>query len=262
MPRISLNEKPESIPAQSLWPLIISSFGALIAAPVYISFLDHPLIRSTGWPLFLLAGIGAISGAFYGRWDERAWVRVCGFANIALLTIFTIWFFWVAALPAPAAKALSIDRAPDFTLPDQNGRPITLSNIYSSQSVLLVFYRGLWCPVCSSELRGLAGIDEDLKKAGVRLLAVSVDAPQKSLLAAARFDFKFPLLSDADHTAIREYGVLHPRGGPDNEDVALPAQFLINREGRIVWRRIAGRIQDRPDPIDVLEIARKQSSAS
>lgn len=92
----------------------------------------------------------------------------------------------------------------------------------------------------------------------MRLFVISADAPDRSQKLIERNDLKFAFLSDRERTVIRDYGVLHAGGGPSGEDIALPAYFLIDRDGRILWRRVAARIQDRPDPREVLSILREK----
>ncbi len=169
---------------RALWPLVVATCAALIAAPVYLALLDVPLIRSTAWPMFLLVGIGAIAGAIYARRDDRLWVRLTGSANVGLLALACLWFFWLASLPKASSAAETLTVAPDFQLPDQDGRQIALSNLTRGGPVLLVFYRGSWCPFCVSELKGLSGISEEMQRLGVRIVAVSVD-PQRSAQQAA-----------------------------------------------------------------------------
>lgn len=243
---------------RALWPLVVATCAALIAAPVYLALLDVPLIRSTAWPMFLLVGIGAIAGAIYARRDDRLWVRLTGSANVGLLALACLWFFWLASLPKASSAAETLTVAPDFQLPDQDGRQIALSNLTRGGPVLLVFYRGSWCPFCVSELKGLSGISEEMQRLGVRIVAVSVDPQRSAQQAAARLDLKFPLLSDAMRSAITSYGVVHRGGGPNNEDIAIPSHFLISRDGHILWRHIAERLQDRPDPQALLKVVRER----
>lgn len=253
MARYKITAQDSAISARPLWPLLAASAGTLIAAPLYVALLDVPLIRATGLPIFLLTGVAAVAGAIYVRRDDRGWVRIGGAANMLAILAAACWFFWLAALPVPQAAAAALEQAPDFRLLDQNRRPVALSELYRRGKVLLVFYRGSWCPFCVSELRGLASVHDELMQSGVQIVAVSVDPISKTSTAAERLGLRFPLLSDTERTAIRAYGLVHAGGGPGGEDVALPAQFLIGRDGRILWRRLAGRIQDRPDPRAVLE---------
>ena len=67
------------------------------------------------------------------------------------------------------------------------------------------------------------------------MLAVSVDAPADSRKVTEAYALAFPLLSDPHAEVIEAYGVEHPDGGLDGT-IARPATFLIDREGRVVWR--------------------------
>lgn len=260
--RIDITGSEVTAPPRALWPLLAATLACLVAGPLYLALLDFPLIRSTAWPMFLLVGIGAVAGAVYARRDDRFWVRLTGSANVIMLALACVWFFWLAALPKAAAAAETLTVAPDFQLPDQDGRQIALSNLTRGGPVLLVFYRGSWCPFCVSELKGLSGISEEMQRLGVRIAAVSVDPPRSAQQAASRLDLKFPLLSDAMHSALTSYGVVHRGGGPGGEDIAIPAHFLIARDGRILWRHVAERLQDRPDPQALLKVAREHAKQS
>ncbi len=99
-----------------------------------------------------------------------------------------------------------------------------------------------------SELRGLGVIHEELAKRGGGVIAISVDTPEESKRVVERNKLPFPILSDPDLAVIDAYGLRHAGGGPDGGDIAIPAHFLIGAEGRIRWKRVASRIQDRSDP--------------
>lgn len=259
MTRVTLSLTEASISPRPLWPLGIAAGAALLAAPIYLFLLDVPLIRATGWPMFALAGAAAVVGLFYARRDDRTWVRIAGGANLAFTGAIAVWFFWALSLPAADAKSATFTAAPPFELSDQNGRIVSLRDELRSGSVLLVFYRGSWCPFCVSELRGLSGISAELKRLGVGILAVSVDSAARSQSAAERLDLKFPLLGDHERSVIREYGVVHARGGPNGDDIAIPAHFLLDSRGQIVWRHIGDRVQSRPDPQEILRIVREHA---
>jgi peroxiredoxin Q/BCP len=91
-----------------------------------------------------------------------------------------------------------------------------------------------------------------LKEKGGRLLAVAVDSPQQSRRVVEGNDLPFPILCDTEREVVRAYGLLHEDGGQTG-DIAIPAHILIDRGGRIVWRRLSDKVQDRPDPQEVLQ---------
>lgn len=102
-----------------------------------------------------------------------------------------------------------------------------------------------------AELRGLGEISAALGQAGGTVLAISADPPAKARQVALSNKLDFPVLSDASLEAIRAYGVLHAAGRA-GRDIALPANFLIDRNGQIVWQHVARRVQDRAEPAEIL----------
>lgn len=93
---------------------------------------------------------------------------------------------------------------------------------------------------------------------GGRLIAVSVDSPTTNRRVVAANRLPFPILSDESRAVVRQLGLLHAKGAPDGSDVAIPAQFLIDRTGRVVWEHVAQRIVDRPEPGAVLREVRSK----
>lgn len=103
-----------------------------------------------------------------------------------------------------------------------------------------------------AELVGLRDVSDELGRRGGRLLAISVDAPEDSAKVVKKHNLPFPILADVDRKAIAAYGLVHHGGGLKKEDVAIPAHVLIERGGKIAWRYVARKIQDRPYPSTVL----------
>ncbi len=106
------------------------------------------------------------------------------------------------------------------------------------------------------ELRGLGAISNDLEKLGVRLLAVSVDPPERSREIVKRLKLPFPILSDKNTRLTQEMGLLHKSGGPGGVDIAIPAHVLIGTDRRIRWKYVSKRIHDRLAANEVLEHVR------
>ena len=98
------------------------------------------------------------------------------------------------------------DKAPDFTLPDQRGNPVSLSGL-RGKTVVLYFYPKADTPGCTAQACGVRDHHADYEHAGAVVLGVSPD-PVKPI---AKFDEKyglgFPLLSDEDHSVAEAYGV-------------------------------------------------------
>jgi peroxiredoxin (alkyl hydroperoxide reductase subunit C) len=86
----------------------------------------------------------------------------------------------------------------------------------------------------------------------IRVAAISVDPPETSRELAGSQGYTFPLLSDPSLETIRRYGVAHEEGRVDGEDIARPAEFLIDAGGTVRWLNLSESITARARPGEVL----------
>lgn len=150
-------------------------------------------------------------------------------------------------------------RAPDFTLRRMSGGTVTLSSFRGKKNVVLVFYRGYWCPYCIKQLAGMRQLLDSEMKKGTELLAVSVDdsaGTQRTIgrISADGIAPDFAFLSDPDHAVIARYGILNPSGG--DRGIPHPATYVIDRDGVVRWRDIETDYKIRPTNDAVLAAVR------
>ena len=136
------------------WPIWVGFVVVVAGLFSYGFFVRFPTTRDFPWANFLLLGIGAallIVGLFraFGRPQVyRGKISGSIFAAIAVLVIafFSYEIFYVLRqVPASAGAPRVGQKAPDFVLLDQNGKPVGLGNLLSgSRAVVLIFYRGFW----------------------------------------------------------------------------------------------------------------------
>jgi peroxiredoxin len=124
------------------------------------------------------------------------------------------------------------DRAPDFTLRDQHGQDVRLSDFAGKKAVLLVFYPYAFTGVCSGELTGFRDRLGDYETDDTTLLAISCDPMYTQRAFADRDGIFFPLLSDFwPHGAVASaYGVLD-----ESEGCANRSSFVIGKDGLVRW---------------------------
>ncbi|PID96330.1 MAG: peroxiredoxin [Actinomycetales bacterium] len=127
------------------------------------------------------------------------------------------------------------DPAPDFTLPDQHGRPVTLSELVAAQHVALVFYPFAFSGICTGELREIRDGLHDFQHNGIQVLAISCDSMFALRSWADHEGYFFPLLSDFwPHGEVaRRYGVFL-----DNKGCATRGTFLVDRSGTVHWSQV------------------------
>jgi peroxiredoxin len=87
-------------------------------------------------------------------------------------------------------------------------------------------------------------------------VAVSPDPNEQSQKVAERLRLGYRFLADRDLAVARRWGLVHPGGGPDGQDVPRPATVVLDRDGIVRWFSVSRNVQVRPDPDDVLRALR------
>jgi uncharacterized membrane protein YgcG len=123
---------------------IVFSLVALLLAPLsWFWTIDDAALRSTGLTAWMMCAGALLLALSAAATDRRRWVRVVALCEVATVGLFAWLFFGFARLPS-TALAQELASAPDFTLPDHLGRPVSLAERRAHGPVLLVFYRGHW----------------------------------------------------------------------------------------------------------------------
>jgi thioredoxin-dependent peroxiredoxin len=102
------------------------------------------------------------------------------------------------------------DVVENFTLPDQDGNPVSLSD-FAGKPVVLFFYPKADTPGCTIEACGFRDHFKKLQKAGVVVLGISRDTVKAQKKFAEKYDLPYPLLADADQTICNRFGVIKPK---------------------------------------------------
>src|SRR5687767_13487996 len=97
------------------------------------------------------------------------------------------------------------DRAPDFTLPDQDGNDVSLSDL-SGEKLVLYFYPRADTPGCTTQACGVRDRSSEYAEAGARVIGVSADPVTKVKKFHDKYDLDFTLLADEDHAVSEAYG--------------------------------------------------------
>jgi peroxiredoxin Q/BCP len=125
------------------------------------------------------------------------------------------------------------DPAPGFTLPDADGRPVSLS-AYRGQRVIVYFYPAAMTPGCTAEACDFRDSLADLAAAGIAVLAISPDPPAKLAKFRDKEGLTFPLLSDPDHAVHEAYGAYGEKKLYGRTTVGvIRSTFLVGPDGTI-----------------------------
>lgn len=123
--------------------------------------------------------------------------------------------------------------APDFTLPDQNGAPVSL-NDFKGKKVLAYFYPKAMTPGCTVQACGLRDSKSELDALNVVVLGISIDPVKRLPKFIERDNLNFTLLSDEDHAVAEQFGVWGEKKFMGKVyDGLHRISFLINEDGVI-----------------------------
>jgi len=125
-------------------------------------------------------------------------------------------------------------KAPDFSLSDQSGRTVTLSDFHG-RKVLLYFYPKADTPGCTTQSCAVRDARQDLKKLKVDVLGLSPDAPEDQKKFDIKYSLGFPLLADVDHKTADAYGVWGEKTnyGKTYKGI-IRSSFLVDENGVVI----------------------------
>ena len=96
----------------------------------------------------------------------------------------------------------------DFELPDATGKLVKSSDLRQTGPLLILFYRGTWCPFCNLTVKAYQEQLQSFQDRGVTLVAISPQTPDHSLTLQEKHHLKFPVLSDSGNGVARQFGIV------------------------------------------------------
>jgi peroxiredoxin len=182
-------------------------------------------------------------------------------------------------LAGAADKALKAgDPAPDFELPDQNGKPVRSAELIARGPLVICFIRGRWCPFCVGQMEAMNLVVPELEKLGVSMIAISPQTVHQSFLMADQHKLAFPLLSDGANQVARQFGLVYRVpdyqqevyrraltnlpfiNGDESWELPIPGTYIVaensGNAGRhstqVLYSSVNPDYMSRPEPADIL----------
>src|SRR5262245_6192779 len=137
-------------------------------------------------------------------------------------------------------------KAPDFTLPNQDREPVTLSEQLKNGPVVLAFMPAAFSGTCTAEMCRFRDSASELNTVKATVLGVTVDTFFALKAWADAQQLSFPLLSDFNKSVIRQYGVVNP-DMIGLKDISKRAVFVIDRGGVVRHREVLEDARNEPD---------------
>jgi peroxiredoxin len=172
-----------------------------------------------------------------------------------------------------AQRALKAgDRAPAFSLPDPDGKMVSLRDLLARGPVVLTFYRGAWCPFCNLDLQALEAARPEIEARGASLIAVSQQTAANSRKSQRTNALGFPIVGDKGGELAAQFGLrwhlsddlqaVHKQLGADlvafngeaSWTLPMPARYVIGQDGIIAYAEVNADYTRRPEPSDVFPV--------
>ncbi len=164
------------------------------------------------------------------------------------------------------------DRAPDFALPDAQGRTVNSAELLRDGPLVLTFYRGVWCPYCNEDLKAIEAWASEIRDRGASLAAVSPQTPANSRKSERDNGLSFPILSDHGGALAEAFGLrfalpdylrevylgfgndLAKINAESSWTLPMPARYVIGQDGVIAYSEVNPDYTRRPDPSELIPV--------
>ncbi len=172
-----------------------------------------------------------------------------------------------------ASKALGAGvKAPAFELPDHDGKRVSSAGLLAKGRLVLCFIRGRWCPFCVGQMEAMNYIAAQIASAGASLVAISPQTEKQAYFMRDQHKLKFPLLVDAHNEVARQFGLVYRvpdeqqglyrstfvnlpfANGDASWELPIPATYVIERDGTILFAAANEDYTDRPEPLEILRL--------
>lgn len=162
-------------------------------------------------------------------------------------------------------------KALDFELKDHNGKTVSSTELLNKNRLVICFFRGRWCPFCVGQMEAMNLLVPQIVQAESSLVAISPQTVQQSFFMVDQHKLRFPLLSDAGNQAARQFGLVYrvpndqqaiyrrafvnlPFANGDNSwEMPIPATFIVDRDGTILYASADEDYTLRPEPLELLQ---------
>lgn len=201
------------------------------------------------------------------------------------ITFIYILILFVNTLNAQDYKSVSEARgletgqkAPLFNAIDADNKEYSLSEALESGPVVIIFYRGQWCPICNRHLGQIQDSLQFIYEKGASVVAISPQKPEYLEKTRKKTESEFTLLYDEGYRIADAYDVtflpeqkvimkyntflgakLKEAHSDDSQRLPIPATYILNREGTIVWRQFDPNYKKRSSVAEIVKALENQS---
>lgn len=190
--------------------------------------------------------------------------------KILCLLFFLHIAYFLVAQEAPEGLFIN-SKAPDFKAKDQNNKEVRLKDLLKTGKVVLIFYRGQWCPYCNKFLKKLEDSLQLIKDKGATLVAVTPELPENISKTIEKTNADYSILYDEGLKIMKAYDVefevpeniltryrntgikIDENNGKNGNYLPIPATYIIDKDGNITYRYFQPDYKKRASVKEILD---------
>jgi peroxiredoxin len=163
-------------------------------------------------------------------------------------------------------------KAPQLVLNDHNGKRVSSAEFLDNRRLVVIFFRGRWCPFCVGQLEAMNQILPQIEQAGATLITISPQTVKQSFFMADQHKLRFPLLSDPGNCVARQFGLVYRvpdyqeaiyrrvfinlpfTNGNESWELPIPATYILDHDGSVLYASANPDYTERPEPTEILDL--------
>jgi len=169
------------------------------------------------------------------------------------------------------------EKAPEFELPDHNGKIVSRADLLAKGRLVICFIRGRWCPFCVGQMEAMNIALAQMARCGASFVAISPQTVKQSFFMHDQHKLCFPLLSDSGNKVARRFGLIYRvndeqqalyrrafvnlpfANGDETWELPIPATYILDRDRTVLYASANEDYTERPEPDEIVDILERQS---
>jgi peroxiredoxin len=161
-------------------------------------------------------------------------------------------------------------KAPLFELKDHTGKLVSSADLLARGRLVLCFIRGRWCPFCVGQLEAMNLVAPQIEAAGASVVAISPQTEKQAYFMHDQHKLRFPILVDVHNDVARKFGLVYRvpeeqqklyrrtfvnlpmANGDESWELPIPATYVMDRDGKILFAAANEDYTERPEPLEIL----------
>lgn len=226
-----------------------------------VMMLKNMARTSSHFPILMLMAIVGLILAGYGFMKTGSTNMLSMALVITGFVSFLLYNYWYSSLGRDTHTKLQIGKQlPSFSVKDNDGKNFESSSFQGSP-LILIFFRGNWCPLCMAQIKEIAAKYRELSDLGAKVALVAPQPEKNTKALAAKFDVPFMFLTDTNNRAAQTLGIEMKNGLPAGmelldyeQDTVYPTVIITDAKSKIIYNDFTNNYRIRPEPEDFIKV--------